>query len=146
MKIHLDVCCLQRPLDTISHTRIALEAEAVLGILAQSESGRVELIASEALEFELGRNPNVVRQEFAERALSGARQFVPVTERVEKRAKELKAMGLRALDALHLASAEEAGADYFCTCDDPLLRKAKTIPGLRTKPVSPVELIGVIEK
>ena len=92
----------------------------MLGILAQSESGRVDLIASEVLEFELGRSPNVVRREFAMRALSGAKQFVAVTERVENRAKEFKAMGLRPLDALHLASADEAGADYFCTCDDPL--------------------------
>ena len=132
-------------MDSITHTRIALEAEAVLGVLALCKAGQVELIASEVLEFEAGRNPNVVRREFAMRALSEARRFTAVTERVEKRAKELGAMGLRPLDALHLASAEESGADYFCTCDDPLLKKGKAIRGLRTKLVSPVELIGEIE-
>ncbi len=29
MKIYLDVCAIQRPLDTPSHLRIAIEAEAV---------------------------------------------------------------------------------------------------------------------
>jgi len=45
------------------------------------------------------------------------------------------------LDALHLASAEEAEADYFCTCDDRFLKRAKTFNDLRTKVVTPLELI-----
>ena len=146
MKIYLDVCSLQRPLDSVTHTRIALEAEAVLGVLALCKAGRVELIASEVLEFEVGRNPNEVRREFAVQALSEARRFVRVTEDVEERARQLSGVGLRPLDALHLACAEASGADYFCTCDDLLLKKGKAIPGLGTRVVSPIELIGEIEK
>ena len=146
MKVYLDVCSLQRPLDSMTHTRIVLEAEAVLGVLRLCETGQVELIASEALEFELGRNPNEVRREFAMRALSKAVQFIPASERVEKRARELNRVGFRPLDALHVASAEAAGADYFCTCDDPLLKRAKAVRGLKVKPVSPVELVGEIER
>ncbi len=56
MKIYLDVCAIQRPLDTPSHLRIALEAEAILGILALCESGRVELVSSDALVYETERN------------------------------------------------------------------------------------------
>ena len=44
-----------------------------------------------------------------------------------------------------LASAEEAEADYFCTCDDKFLRKAKAISDLKVKAVSPLELIEVLE-
>ncbi|BAJ62355.1 PIN domain-containing protein [Anaerolinea thermophila] len=54
-------------------------------------------------------------------------------------------MGLQPLDALHLALAETGKADYFCTCDDRLLRKSKQIE-LQVKGVSPVELIQEIEK
>jgi len=50
------------------------------------------------------------------------------------------------LDSLHLASAEAAGADLFCTCDDRLLKKVKTIEGLKARAVSPLEAIGEIEQ
>ena len=55
-------------------------------------------------------------------------------------------MGVQPLDALHLASAEVAQADYLCTCDDRFLKKAQTLKGLRTRVVSPVEVIGEIER
>jgi hypothetical protein len=34
MKIYLEMCGLQRPLDTKTQVRITVEAEAVLGLLA----------------------------------------------------------------------------------------------------------------
>ncbi len=49
------------------------------------------------------------------------------------------------MDSLHLAVAEKANVDYFCTCDDKFLRRAKAIPDLRTVVVSPLELIEVLE-
>ncbi len=45
------------------------------------------------------------------------------------------------MDALHLASAIIAEADYFCTCDDRLLRKATSFDTISTSVVSPTELI-----
>jgi hypothetical protein len=58
MKVYLDNCSLQRPLDSKTQIRISLEAEAVLGILALIEVGNLELISSEVLRFEIGRSPN----------------------------------------------------------------------------------------
>lgn len=57
MKIYLDVCAIQRPLDSASHLRVALEAEAVLGILALCESGHVQIVSSDALVYETKQNP-----------------------------------------------------------------------------------------
>jgi len=37
-------------------------------------------------------------------------------------------------------------ADYFCTCDDKFLKKAKSIKVLKTTAVSPIQLIDEIEK
>jgi len=56
------------------------------------------------------------------------------------------ASGLKPLDVLHLASASTARADYFCTCDDKFLRKAKTLNGLDTRVVSPTELVMELDK
>ena len=49
--------------------------------------------------------------------------------------------GIKPVDALHLASAVEAKADYFCTCDDRFLKRAKAVDTGQTKVVSPLELI-----
>ena len=49
--------------------------------------------------------------------------------------------GVKAADALHLSAAEPADTDYFCTCDDRFLRRAKAISDLKTQAVSPIELI-----
>ena len=144
--MYLDNCSVQRPLDSKTHVRIQLEAEAVLGILELCESGRIDLVASEVLEFEVEKSPIPVRQEYGLQVLSRAAVFVTVNEQATKRANELKARGIRSVDALHLAAAEEANADYLCTCDDDFLRRARTMGDLRTKVVSPLELIGELEK
>jgi len=47
MKIYLDNCAIQRPLDDKSQIRIALEAEAVLGIISLCELKVIELISKE---------------------------------------------------------------------------------------------------
>ena len=145
MRIYLDTCSLQRPLDSRAQTRIILEADAVLGILALSEAGTIELISSDALLYETSRTPNVTRQEYAYETLSKATVFVELEEQVEMRARELNAAGIEPLDAQHLASAEAARADLFCTCDDRLLKKARSIPRLQTRVVSPLEAIEEIE-
>ncbi len=49
------------------------------------------------------------------------------------------------LDALHLASAQEMQADYFCTCDDKLLKKAKALCGPGLKVVTPIQFLEEVE-
>ena len=145
MKIYLDTCSVQRPLDNKGELRVLVESEAILGLLAWCESGGAELLSSEALVFEIERNPNLTRQEYALETLARAKSFVVLTPPVEERARELGALGFKPLDALHLASAEAGHADYLCTCDDRFLKRAKAIEHLGTKVVSPIELIGEIE-
>lgn len=64
MKIYLDNCALQRPLDDKSQMRIRLEAEAVLSVLELCKAGELDLISSEALELEEER-----RELFADQTL-----------------------------------------------------------------------------
>jgi len=145
MRIYLDTCSLQRPLDSRAQTRIILEADATLGILALCEAGISELASSDILLYETSRTPNVTRQEYAYETLSKATVFVELDVQVERRARELNVASIEPLDALHLASAEAARADLFCTCDDRLLKRARGVPGLQTRVVSPLEAIGEIE-
>lgn len=145
MRIYFDMCCLQRPIDDQTQLRVRVEAQAVLGILALCEDGRAELIASEALVFEIDANPEDVRRDFATQSIAKATQFVQADASVKARAQQFLAAGLQPLDALHLASAVEAHADFFCTCDDRFLKKARSLNTLPTKVVSPLELVSEIQ-
>jgi predicted nucleic acid-binding protein len=145
VKIYLDTSGLQRPLDNRTQLRIAVEAEAVLGLIGLLEAGEVELVSSDVLLFESRRNPRAERREYALAVLEKAASFVQLDETIEKRARDFEATGLKPLDALHLASAEAAWADYFCTTDDELLKRGRTIAGLKSRVVSPVELIEELE-
>ncbi|MBI3013889.1 MAG: PIN domain-containing protein [Candidatus Tectomicrobia bacterium] len=138
------MCSIQRPLDTKTKPRIAVEAEAILGVLALCEAGQVELMASDTLVFELERNPHPVRKEYALKVLSKATVFIPIDNQVEERARALQPEGIKPVDALHLASAVAAKADYFCTCDDQFLKRAKAVDTGQTKVVSPLELIAEV--
>ena len=146
MKIYLDLCAIQRPLDTSNQIRIVLESEAVLGIIAFCDTGQVELLSSEALLYEGEQSPLPVRKEHALAVLSKAKNILDVTETEKSRAAEIMKVGVQALDALYIALAESGNADYFCTCDDKLLRNAKKVKDLAVKVVNPVDLVQEIEK
>ena len=50
--------------------------------------------------------------------------MVVLTDAEVERAREIKAIGFRTYDALHLACAEQSGADVFLTTDDRVIRTA----------------------
>ena len=145
MKFYLDMCCLQRPMDDQTHLRIHMETEAILGILAWCEAGNGELLSSVALNYEANNNPHPVRKAFVKEILLKSNSIIQVSDSVEQCARNYGVLGIKALDALHLACAVNAQAHYFCTCDDRFLRRAKQIDTGQTHVVSPFELIDVIE-
>ncbi len=145
MKVYLDTCSLQRPLDSKTQLRIVLESEAVMGIIKLCETDELQLMSSDVLVYETRRNPKSVRRKFGLKVLSEADEFIALDEKIEQRASWLEAHGIKPLDALHLASAEIGNADFFCTCDDKFLKRAKRLTDLNVQVVSPIELIEVLE-
>src|ERR1022692_2860940 len=103
MKVYLDTCTLNRPLDDKSQTRVALEAEAVLGILTRFEEGSLSLVASEVLTLEVERTSQPERRAFVEGIIEGATEFISLDDAIRQRGNELEKRGFRAFDALHLA-------------------------------------------
>lgn len=122
--IYLDVCCLNRPFDDQTQARIHLEAETVLMILAQCETGRWEWIGSEVVDLEIRQTPDPERRRRAQLLASHAHRSIIVGQAEVERAQQFEAWGISAFDALHLACAESGGADVFLTTDDKLLEKA----------------------
>ena len=123
--IYADVCCLNRPLDDLQQTRIRLEAEAMISLLQKCREEKWVLLNSDAIEFEISRNPDPFKKEQLESILSVATRRLPSSEAIELRTAALMELGFKFYDALHLAFAEAGGADIFLTTDDRLLRKAQ---------------------
>ncbi|MCK9420196.1 MAG: PIN domain-containing protein [Nitrospirae bacterium] len=48
-----------------------------------------------------------------------------MSDAIKKKATTLEEFGFDSLDAMHLACAESGGVEYFITCDDTFVRKAK---------------------
>ncbi len=146
MRIYLDVCSLQRPLDDRSQPRVNIEAEAVLTILELVESGHLELLSSEALQFEVDQTPDADRKASVREILELASHTILLVDEIEAHAESLIKAGIKPMDALHLASASRAQADYFCTCDDRLLKKCQKLTTIAVAVVSPLQLAAEVTK
>ncbi len=86
------------------------------------------------------RSPHPQRKAFVSAILDTVPERIALTDAITNRAKALEQHGFGALDALHLASAEAASVDVFCTCDDRLLRKARAQPDFAVRVLSPLSL------
>ena len=78
--------------------------------------------------------------------LALASERLHITDAVESFALQMEQQGLGAMDAIHLALASAAKADFFCTCDDRLLRKAQAIQGLFCKVTTLLGLVPEVTK
>jgi predicted nucleic acid-binding protein len=125
------MCCLKRPFDDQSQSRIRLETEAVLNLLSL-EPEKARFVRSAALLLENQFNPVRERAARVEAWLRAGPIYSPGRpEELRIRVEALRRLGLKSFDALHVASAEQAGADLFVTVDDRLLAAANRGLGLR---------------
>ena len=142
MLIYLDTCSIQRPLDDRSQPRIYLEVEAILTILRLVEAGELQLLSSDVLNFEVSRIIDNNRKTEAKTLLKLASNVASVGINTKVIGERIIATGVKPFDALHAAVAIENHAQYFCTCDDKLLKKLKLLSfNEQTKFVSPLELV-----
>jgi predicted nucleic acid-binding protein len=62
--------------------------------------------------------------------------------RIIERALELEKKGITGMDALHVACAEEAEADYFVSCDDVLVKRLGRVEDLKVLAAGLLEFIS----
>lgn len=80
MKIYLDNCCIQRPLDDRTQLRIAVEGEIILNILSLIEAGQIRLLSSEISLYEAEKISNTFRREFTLKVLDERSEFTPLKD------------------------------------------------------------------
>ncbi len=139
MQVYLDNCCFNRPFDDQRHLRIRLEAEAKLRIQEVIREGGLQLAWSYVLDFENSNNPFVDRSESTRAWRTYATVDCVETPAIKETAGAFAKVGLRKIDALHVACSVDAGCTYFITTDDQVLGKADQIREIKI--VDPIEFI-----
>jgi len=132
VRVYLDTNVYGRPFDDQSQERIREEAEAFVEVLAEVVDGTTTLIGSDILKLEVQRNPEAVERERIAAYLACCALVVPVSEGLLGLARELRRIGLRVRDALHVASAAAGNAHYFLTCDDEVVKRRPAITRVLT--------------
>ncbi len=126
MKLYLDLCCFNRPFDDQSQLLVRLQTEAKLEIQEMIRQREHSLIWSAVLDLENADNPDDERRIAIAEWKKIAQADLDTTDVIEQIADQFISVGVKSMDALHLATAKEANADWFVTTDNGILRKMRS--------------------
>jgi predicted nucleic acid-binding protein len=140
MRIFLDTCSLNRPWDDQGQIRVHREAESVLFLVEEALDGRIELVTSDYLVYEIMQIADQQRRERVMALLDAASFHVPASDTLVRRAAEFALPSITGYDALHLATAEFANCLWLVTTDDKLLKRCKRASNItRVRALNPAE-------
>ena len=126
LKIYMDVCCYNRPMDDQSQLRVYIESETIQGILLKCDAGLWTLVGSEVLAFEINNNTQDENRQKALSMMKGhSKEIVLITDEIQVRAESFQKHNIKAFDSLHLACAESANVDVLLSVDDKFIKAAK---------------------
>ena len=107
------------------------------------KDGELELVWSYILDFENEQNPYEERKNAIRKWKNFACEDIEETPTLLDKAKNLRQIGLKAKDALHIASAIEGKAQYFLTTDDKILKKLSKFSEIKV--IDPIEFVKVCD-
>ena len=137
MRIYLDNCCFNRPYDDQTSLIIRFETDAKLRVQELVKQDELELVWSFVLDYENGANPFEEVKEKISEWKSLAAIDCDYSDEVTQEARKLMQLGLRQMDASHIACAIHAKADYFLTVDKKILNKSIK----KIKVLNPIDFI-----
>jgi len=111
-------------------------------ILKNARNGKIKLIGSDVLKFEINKTPNPIRKFKLLSLLRYYGKFVVSDERVRIRAMELSKFGFGSFDAFHIACAEMEKVDVMLTTDDKILKLfMKNLKSIKISIKNPIQWI-----
>lgn len=102
-----------------------MESEAIRLILELCGQGTHQWITSDAVEFELARNPDEEHRTWVLELIKFADDRLAVTESALSLARAYESHGIGTMDAIHLAIAESGACEILLTTDDDFIRRAR---------------------
>ena len=142
MKLYLDTCVYNRPFDDQTQPRIMVESLCFIILMAKVALGEFQTVNSFALEYENTKHPKFENRLIILDLLHEAPEIVTKNDELVARSKELEKSGVMAMDALHVACVEHAGAEYFVTCDDTLIKRLRKIESVKIHVVSLMDFMS----
>jgi predicted nucleic acid-binding protein len=117
--------------------RIRREVTAVQEIIRRCATQEFSLVTSEVIEEEISKIPDIRKRLRVGKITSVANETVLIDERIISRMHELIILGGEAMDSLHIACAERAGA-VLLTTDDGLITFFKSHRDIQVQIENPV--------
>ena len=152
MLVYCDTNVYCRPLDDQSQPRIKSETGAFLSILERVEEDEITLVSSDILEAEVNRIPNPDKRRLVRLYVSRCGLYVSISLQIARSAEDLvRQCGLKAQDALHVASAFHGEVRFFLTCDDGVASKRDLVTrvtgqlGFEVQVLNPLEFVEGFE-
>ncbi len=141
--LYLDNCCFNRPYDVQSNIKVQLETAAKLFIQSKINQGEYLLIWSYILDYENEFNPFRMRKEEIIQWKKRSNVFIKPNEIILNRAEKYLPINIKMKDALHIACAIEAKADYLITTDNLMNKKNHLIENINI--INPIHFIEIME-
>ncbi|MDF3821871.1 PIN domain-containing protein [Leptospira vanthielii] len=143
-RVYLDNCCFNRPYDNQDDIKIKIESLAKLFVQDAIKNKQIELIWSYILKFENDQNPYLDKQIAIEKWEELSVTRVVENDEILKNAESISSLGLKSLDALHIACAISEKCDYFLTTDRGILKKSELINSIIL--INPIEFVSILEE
>lgn len=141
LKLYLDNCCYSRPFDDLTQEKNNLEAQAIKGIIDKYWKNEFEIYTSEVLTLEMNNiKDQIKRAKILELYNKLNLTNIPFSDKIIKRANEIRNYNIKDMDSLHIAYAESSNIDYFITTDR-LLINASNRTDLKVKVINPINFI-----
>ena len=123
LKVYLDNCCYNRPFDTVRNIEIDMEIVSKLAIQKMAINNKIDLVWSYVLTFENSKNPKRINRENIILWRDIAKEIVVENDEIISNAEKYQILGIKKLDALHIACSAYSKCDAFITTDKGILNK-----------------------
>jgi predicted nucleic acid-binding protein len=154
--IYLDTNVYSRPFDDQTRSRIQAEADALLTIIEAVKAGRLCLLSSDILLFEVHNILNEEKRTKVMEYLTLCTHHIESSDEILNIGKQIQnTCHTRARDALHIASAIVGNARYCLSCDNTVTqmkharcyrRIGKSFRQAYFSVMNPIRFVGRFEK
>lgn len=141
LKIYLDNCCYSRPFDDLTQEKNNLEAQAIKVIIKKYYNKEIKIYTSDALVFEMSNIKDIIKRKKVLEVYNKLNLTnIEFSDKIIKRAYEIRKYNIKDMDSLHIAYAESSNIDYFITTDKLLINTSNRVE-LKTKVINPINFI-----
>lgn len=141
LKIYLDNCCYSRPFDDLTQEKNNLEAQAIKVIIKKYYNKEIKIYTSDALVFEMSNIKDIIKRKKVFEVYNKLNLTnIEFSDKIIKRAYEIRKYNIKDMDSLHIAYAESSNIDYFITTDKLLINTSNRVE-LKTKVINPINFI-----